>query len=154
MKPLNATIPPKKCIICGTSFQPHTKKSLCCSLECSKAHNIKRQSKKRQELNLGARLKLQGGVIGKINENIVAIDLLKRGFSVYIAYEDTHPFDLLALKNGKYTRVEVKTGIILPSGLRTASGKYKTKPENHDVLAVVYNLADIIYTPDIEHSNA
>jgi predicted nucleic acid-binding Zn ribbon protein len=140
---------PKTCIICKKSFQAQNGRALTCSIECGKIHSSKRNIQARKMLNLGSKLGLKGGIIGKINENIVAIDLLKQGYGVYIAYEDTHPFDILAYKEGIYKRIEVKTGNYLPSGLKIVSGKHKLKEENYDILAIVTNLNEIEYRPKL-----
>ena len=141
----------QKCLCCGKQFEyhqsnPNKRKTKYCSNECSIKSNQQNQSKKRKKLNLARKLGLSGGVTGKINENIVAIDLLKKGFSVYLAYEDTHPLDLLAIKDNQILKIEVKTGIVLPSGLITYAMK-KSQNKKHDILAVVTNLNDIKYNP-------
>lgn len=119
-----------------------------CSKECSLKAHSKKVIAQRRELNLGAKLNLSGGKIGKINEFIVAIDLLKRGYEVYSAFEDTHPFDILALKDDKLLKIEVKTANILPSGLKIYAMK-KNQEEKHDILALVDNLQNIEYRPEL-----
>ena len=145
---------PKICPACNKSFTAYVRAQKYCSKDCAKIFTSARNQNNRAKLNLSSRLNLSGGSVGKINENIVAIDLLKRGFAVYMAYEDTHPFDLLIYKDGIYKRVEVKTGIVLPSGFISVSGSGKLKKQialnKHDILAVVCNLQDITYTPSFD----
>ncbi|MGD1008331.1 MAG: hypothetical protein ABR980_14010 [Ignavibacteriaceae bacterium] len=83
-----------------------------------------------------------------MSEFIVAIDLLKKGWNVYTAFEDTHPFDILAIKGSQTIRIEVKSGRILPSGLKIYSMK-NAQESKHDILAIVTNLQDIEYRPDM-----
>ena len=128
-----------------------TDRRLYCSEECSKKGNSIRQIEKRKNCNLQARLGLKPGAIGEINEKIVSIDLIKRGFKVYTAFEPTHPFDILAMKGERIIKVEVKTETVLPSGLgRVSMKKTQGHGKTFDVLAKVRNLSDITYEPEIE----
>lgn len=142
----------KKCVFCGEQYQEHSNgsagaRSKYCSWECSKKASSKRNVEKRRKINLGSRLGLSGGKIGKISEYVVAVDLIKKGWDVYTAFEDTHIFDILAIKDGKQIRVEVKTGILLPSGRKIHKTK-KGQVGHHDILAVVTNLSEIDYHPE------
>lgn len=142
------TLQPKKCVVCNRLFQPHTKRSLCCSLQCSKDRAVKRNTANRRELNAGARLGLSAGKIGKINQYIVAIDLLKKGWEVYSAFEDTHPFDLLCIRGYDLRKVEVKSATILPGGKRIiADPKGKVKSGKYEIVASVDNFTNIVYSP-------
>lgn len=131
---------------------PNGSRTKYCSQECSQKASIGRNTENRKKYNLGARLELSGGKIGKINEMIVAIDLIKKGWNVYTAFEDTHPFDILALKNGAQKRIEVKSATILPSGTRIVCDPKKKLEDKskYDTLASVDNLQNIIYEPAIE----
>ena len=142
------TLQSRKCVICGNSFQPNTSRSYCCSPECSQKRAIKRNTENRRELNIGARLGLSGGKIGKINQYIVAIDLLKKGWEVYTAFEDTHPFDLLCIRGYDLKKVEVKSATILPGGKRIiADPKGKVKSGKYEIVASVDNFKNIVYQP-------
>jgi len=110
--------------------------------------NKERNEKKRLvllEKNPIRGLGLSTGAMGKISEQLVCIDLIKRGWFVYTAFEPTHPFDVLIIKNDVRRRVEVKTG----SYDRKGREKKITdlKKENFDILAVVYDFSRIEYTP-------
>lgn len=145
----------KTCEWCKNEFythpsNPNSKRTKYCSPKCSQKASIRRNTENRKQLNLGRRLGLSGGKIGKINETVVAIDLLKKGWDVYTAFEDTHPFDILAIRENKVLKIEVKTANILPSGLRMITDpKKKLDKNNHDVLASVDNLRNIVYEPEI-----
>lgn len=121
-----------------------------CSEDCAKRGNQRKQTEKRRQCNLQARLGLKGGTIGAINESVVAVDLVKRGWHVYTAFEPTHSFDILAVKSSRYVRVEVKTETVLPSGATSMAQKKTQRPgESYDVLAKVQNLSDITYDPEV-----
>jgi len=85
--------------------------------------------------------------IGEINEMVVCIDLIKRGYQVYRAFEPTHSFDILVIKDGKMLKIEVKTETVLPSGSRCITKDID--PAKFDVLARVANLSEITYEPNI-----
>ncbi|MHB8483702.1 MAG: group I intron-associated PD-(D/E)XK endonuclease [Nitrospiria bacterium] len=140
------------CFYCKKAFVKHQSNPNCrtkyCSAECSTKAKTIRDTANRQKFNLGARLGLSSGKIGKISELVVAIDLLKKGWNVHTAFEDTHPFDILAIKGNRTMRIEVKSGRILPSGLKVYAMK-KGQGGKHDILAIVTNLNDIEYHPDI-----
>ena len=119
-----------------------------CSEECSKEGHQRDQLGRRRECNLQARLGLRGGTIGAINEQVVAIDLIKRGYEVYHAFDPTHPFDLLAIRGDLTLKIEVKTETVLPSGLRFLNMK-KGQIGKHDILARVANLSEITYVPPL-----
>lgn len=144
------------CKICQKVFYSHPSnpnggRTKYCSPECSQKAAIKRANENRSKNNIGSRLGLSSGIIGKINEQVVAIDLVKRGWNVYTAFEDTHPFDILATNNGDMKRIEVKTAHILPSGTRVVVDPKKKLlcVKQFDVLASVDNLENILYEPDL-----
>lgn len=138
----------KICDFCGREYEAKTNNQKYCNKSCGiKSKSIK-DGRKRSQLNLSSRLGLKSGVTGKINEMLVAIDLVKRGWCVYAAFEDTHPFYFLIMKDNKMFKVEVKTGRILNNGKIS----YVVKPSQknkHDIVAVVTNLIDIKYIPEI-----
>jgi hypothetical protein len=147
----------KTCVWCKKQYTAHPSlpngsRQKYCSPECSQKASISRNTANRKIYNLGARLGLTGGKIGKINEVLVAIDLVKKGWNVYTAFEDTHPFDILAIKNGAQKRIEVKSATILPSGARVVCDPKKKLEDRskYDTLASVDNLQNIIYEPAIE----
>lgn len=145
----------KICLFCQKQFLAHPSlptgsRQKYCSAECSQKASSKRNTENRKKYNLGARLGLSGGKIGKVNEVLVAIDLIKKGWDVYTAFEDTHPFDILIMKNGQMKKVEVKSATILPSGTRVINDpKDKAHDKRIDVLASVDNFSNIVYEPEI-----
>lgn len=140
------------CDYCRQKFEPfrtYSKRHIYCGKECSKKAHQQKQVQRRRQCNLQARLGLSGGAIGQINEAVVAIDLVKRGWQVYTAFEPTHPFDILAIKNGVQLKIEVKTETVLPSGHKYVAMK-KNQHEKHDILAKVQSLGEqISYVPEL-----
>ena len=55
---------------------------------------------------------LSFGQIGALGELAVCADLLSRGYEVFRAVSPSCSVDVIAQKNGKISRVEVKTGYI------------------------------------------
>ncbi len=90
------------------------------------------------------------GMIGSISEMIVAINLLEKGFEVFTSFDHTSSCDLIALKNKKLYRIQVKTGHFNKSGVTWAKGK-NHKKENYDILAVVIreNNNEVIYDLEV-----
>jgi hypothetical protein len=79
-----------------------------------------------------------------VGEMTVAADLMCRGFFVYRCLSQTGPFDLLAYKDGKMLRVEVRCGVVDKRGQARCAMPI---PGRYDVLAVVLR-DSIVYTPD------
>lgn len=79
-----------------------------------------------------------------VGEMAAAADLMCRGFFVYRCLSQTGPFDLLAYKEGRMLRIEVRCGVLDKQGQARCS---TPAPGRYDVLAVV--LSDRIeYRPD------
>lgn len=96
-----------------------------------------------------------GGVIletsrracGAISELLVAADLTARGWLVYLPLKWSRGFDLIAMKNERLLRVEVK------SASRALDGKVCfTKATRHspDVFAYVITGEPVIFDPPLE----
>lgn len=85
----------------------------------------------------------QSGKTGTLSEYKVALDLMKRGYDLFKPVTMNYSCDLLALKNDKFSRIEVTTGH------KTALGKVsysKHNPDNYDVLVVVVG-EELFYIP-------
>ena len=128
------------CKVCGEElpYAGNGKRTVFCSYECSKDNLIKKQHKQ----NLSRRLGLRTGETGTINEMLVAIDLIKNGYKVFMPFDSTSPFDILALKDNSYKRIQVKTGVVLASGTRAP---VRLNNKEWDIVAVVYDLNEIVY---------
>ena len=87
------------------------------------------------------------GTVGAINELKVGEDLLVKGYDVFRALSPTCSCDLVALKNKRLLRVEVKTARYSAGGL-IMTGSYKK--EKSDILAsVLWKDNIIIYNPKL-----
>tara|TARA_A100000172_G_C3044260_1_gene111813 strand:+ start:2817 stop:3302 length:486 start_codon:yes stop_codon:yes gene_type:complete len=84
--------------------------------------------------------------LGCVQELIVSVDLLTKGYNVYRAHSPSAPFDIMAYKedgNVQYN-IEVRTG------MKTVNGSLywgKTKHENH------FDIYAIVFGPDIYYYN-
>jgi hypothetical protein len=81
---------------------------------------------------------------GAASELIVCADMLQRGYEVFRAESPACSCDLLVMKDGKVSRVEVRTGL-----RDKRSGKLSYSPGGvHDVMAIVIAPRnEIIYIP-------
>jgi Holliday junction resolvase-like predicted endonuclease len=87
--------------------------------------------------------------VGAIGELRVSTDLLGKGFEVFRSISPAASCDLIAMKQGKMLRVEVKTGYENPeTGLAHSVRALNT--EKHDVLAICYP-SHIHYEPIIQY---
>jgi hypothetical protein len=89
---------------------------------------------------------LPGNTVGALSELRVAVDLLENGFEVFRALSPACSCDLIACKNGRTIRVEVRTGY------RNGDGTFGC-PRKHraDVLAVAIEIENVIvYDPPLE----
>lgn len=71
--------------------------------------------------------------IGKINEMLVCIDLIKKKYEVYTKLGSSS-FGILILKNNKIMKISVTTGHFSPSGKLVY---YTGRKDGFDILAVV-----------------
>jgi hypothetical protein len=78
---------------------------------------------------------IASSAVGAASELRVCTDLLLKGFEVFRATAHTCSCDLISLKDGKLTRIEVKTGHRKPSGKKYTI--FKNRGFKADMLAVV-----------------
>lgn len=102
------------------------------------------------KLKVGAKSPFNGistGTVGAIAELVVSADLMKRGYEVYRALSQSSSCDLLALKNGILTKIEVKTGY---TNGATGSLSFPKGKMRADIFAVVdHRNGTITYIPEI-----
>jgi len=127
----------RTCVVCKDEFKTNHKTQLACSNACRYKRDDEREL-----------LGLDSGRVGSISELAVCIDLLTKGYYVFRSMSPSGPVDLIAMKNGKTLKIEVKTMH------RTFSGKIR-KPKHshdqHDVIAVfIPDEKAIEYTPRLE----
>lgn len=84
--------------------------------------------------------------MGVRSELLVCIDLIEKGFEVFRAMSN-NSCDLIALKNGRCFRLEVKTSKFGPQAVAF-------DPHNNDSLVIVNNnLKTIKYYPELEDAD-
>lgn len=85
--------------------------------------------------------------VGAIAELEVSADLLKKGYAVFRSVSPACSCDLIAMKDRKVLRVEVKTGYQNKDGKIQSN---KPKQTDYDILAIVlHQKSIIIYRPTI-----
>ena len=139
----------RNCRHCGKELVVGEWKSIMyCSNVCRKEYLIKKyQPSKDYELEHP----LSSSTKGAINEYVVAIDLLRRGYAVFRACSPACKCDLVAWKNDRFLRVEVKTGSFREhSNWANYFGHGKAKKINYDLLAIVVDHSRISYRPEFE----
>ena len=83
--------------------------------------------------------------VGVFSELTVAMDLIKRGYDVFMSMHPNSPFDMVAHKDGKLLRVEAKTARRTQTGTLTNLCDNKGK---YDVLALsILSEGVVIYYP-------
>jgi len=82
---------------------------------------------------------------GALNELRVSIDLMGKGYKIFRALNPNAPFDLIAYKNKKLYKIEVRTRVFKKDGTLSPGKKER---DDTDVYAWVMPTA-IIYEPNI-----
>lgn len=116
-------------------------------LFCSKACRIQHQKKKYREAN-PVELMLPASTVGAMHELVVAVDLMKRRYSVFRAMSPNSPCDLAVLRSGILLNIEVTTGCRTSTGLLTYP-PHRSPAAHFDVIAVVEKDGKITYIPEI-----
>jgi hypothetical protein len=117
------------CVNCHNQFtvEGHAWNKKYCSDKCEKEYRGYQ----------GAYRGMATSTVGTIAELMVAIDLFKRGYSIFKALSPSCFCDLLAAKNGKILKIEVKTGYRNNKGDYGYGRARLEKRENYDILAIV-----------------
>ena len=123
----------KQCKGCKKEFITTRPRKIYCSNQCRKDYY--------NQFN-DLLINIPNNTRGAINELIVSIDLMKRGYEVFRALSPACSCDLVGFKNKKLFRVEVTSGRIVNG---KAFGAIHN-PSNYDIFAVVTNNKEIYYT--------
>lgn len=127
------------CLECGKPIQGPAFKRYC-SASCRGKAN------KRNAAGVHRPLALPAGSTGAVGELLVAADLLQHGFQVFRACSPSALWDLTAWRDGRFYRVECRTGTV--HGDRVYYAKKPT--DAGDVYAVVVpTRLGVEYHPDI-----
>lgn len=91
------------CTVCESEFvavQPHGRY---CSTKCKKLREGEKWGRSSDKT-------ISPGTVGAIAEIAVSVDLMEKGYAVFRALSPSCFCDLIAIKDNKYIRVEVRTG--------------------------------------------
>jgi hypothetical protein len=132
----------RKCLVCAKPFTPHHHQQVVCSdADCRKVRNQQRNAGRP---NWRRYPHLNDSTVGAIGELRVSTDLLERGFDVFRALSPSASCDLAIIRDGKFLRVEVRTGHENGKG-----GFLVRRNGSYDIIAIV--LPDrIVYEPALE----
>jgi len=131
-----------KCLVCGIEFTSKFYWTKTCSIECRKKHFNKNYGRKGLE-------KLSTNCVGAISELTVCVDLMRKGYSVFRAVAPHCLFDIVAYKENKILKVEVKTGYLSING-KVSNPQHPH--QDHDILAVVIREENRIVYYDTERN--
>lgn len=96
----------------------------------------------------GAYPGINKGTVGAISELRVAVDLLAKGYEVFRAMSQSCSCDLAILKNGKLSRIEVRTGYYTING-KLIYSKRDTDNGRFDIWAIP-TTRGITYDPPLD----
>ena len=131
-----------KCLRCGKDFEPLSVKQVFCSENCRELywHNRRKSAKWIKDNHLSA------GTVGAIAELMVSVALMRKGFEVFRALSPSCSCDLLATKEGKAYKVEVRTGYYLAAKVSYSHGNIRSP----NVAAVTHIDGVVHFFPDVE----
>lgn len=92
---------------------------------------------------------MPNGTVGAVSELIVSVDLMRKGYHVFRALSAHCPCDLIAMDAGRVIRIEVRTGIVNPTGSISYPRSGLSK-HAYDVMAIVIRGVEVQYIPDLK----
>lgn len=92
-----------KCVMCSKSFISSHKEKKCCGDVCIKKRNIEITGRYSDKT-------ITSSTMGAISELEISNDLLKKGYAVFRALSPSCFCDLIAIKDNKILKIEVRTG--------------------------------------------
>ena len=129
---------PKQCVVCNRNFEAKTPNQKYCSEDCQ----IQVHRTLGGEFN--SNNSISCGTVGAISELLASVDLMKRGYEVHRALSPQSNCDVLAIKNKKVYRFEIRTARKVFDGKLNYSLAYIKAP---NVIAVVIKNSEIYYFP-------
>ena len=132
----------KTCPVCHNEFEGHF-------------HSIKCRGCKLKEKTEFSRYKRAGistSTVGAIQELLVSVDLMEKGYHVFRALSPSCPCDLFALKDGKAFDIEVRTAYRKQDGSFSKNYHRLTNPPKYFAWVVreINSETDtIIYEPSL-----
>lgn len=94
---------PLVCSVCCGNFESVQVHARYCSSDC-------RKSSERERWGRTSDGSLSSGTVGALAELACSVDLMEKGYAVFRALSPACICDLIAFKDGKFLRVEVRTG--------------------------------------------
>lgn len=91
------------CASCEVFFSTRYANARYCSNPCRKEFEGRKWGRSSDK-------SISSGTVGAIAEMAVAVDLMEKGYAVFRALSPSCLCDLIAIKDGKVLRVEVRTG--------------------------------------------
>lgn len=92
------------CIQCGKNYLSSTRLSKHCSDKCRKDRFNERFGRHMKRNSI-----VSGSTVGAISEIVVCADLLEKGFSVFRSLSPSCFCDVIAVKDNKLHKIEVRT---------------------------------------------
>lgn len=134
----------KICVVCGNTFAPKCATKKCCCDACTSEYYKKRDGRVSLYENLPP------STVGTISEHLVCLDLLKAGYYVFKSITPNSPYDIVATKENKSYKIEVRTGYYGEAGRLIYSTKTKHTENPYDILAcVVLSNGSVTYIPPL-----
>jgi hypothetical protein len=133
----------KICSTCSNEFFTGIKKKKYCSKKC--------RIEKYNSILACSRFKEKGissGTVGAIGEILVSGELMMKGYEIYRALSPSSGCDILAIKNDKILKIEVRTGY-KTIGNKIAYFEKKTKGEQFAVILYEKDNYKIHYFPEL-----
>lgn len=133
---------PAPCGFCGKLFIRRKSVSIYCSSKCSQANSEKLHGFEDQPEPYSS------GTVGAIYELRIATDLMLKGWYIFRALSPNGPVDLVAIKEDKILRVQVRKARRYRRSGRIA---YRPPKDTHsyDLLALCLSDGSTIYIPEI-----
>ena len=122
-----------RCINCNKAVRGYTLRRKFCSALCEREYTAMKQ---REHIDYPEELHVSKSALGAASELDVCSDLLRRGYEVFRSVNSSCSCDLIAMKDKKILRIEVKTG-----WRHKQSGKLiypKPSSHNYDMFALAF----------------
>jgi hypothetical protein len=141
MKYISKPFLEKECPVCKNNFSTNRLDKKYCSKPCQdKAKDDRCILQPAYDIN-----NTSTNTTGAISELEVSADLLKKGYEVFRAVSPSCSCDLIAHKNGKLLKIEVRTGSI---NVVTKTKLVNRSNFRADILAAVYS-SGVEYDPSL-----
>jgi len=128
-----------ECPNCEREFEPARTDQIYCSPACQRRKN---------RPDLDWRSEIGRGNSGAYSELIVAATLIKFGYYVFRNVGPNGPCDLIALKDNRCLRIEVKTEV--PCSKQIPTHKGYELGQDYDVMAVTHFDGGVSFYPELK----